>query len=402
MINLKSKGDCCGCYACENVCPVSCISMQADEEGFFFPKVDVQKCINCSLCEKVCPVIQKGFSAKNASDFLETPVVYAARTKDTEVLSKSSSGGIFSILAGSVLAENGVVFGALWDENWKLKHSFIEDISALPAMRGSKYLQSAIGSSYKDAKAFLDSGRLVLFSGTPCQIAGLKNFLRKPYPNLLAVEIICHGVPSQKYFDIYIDEFLEIHSKESLLKKSDLKSVFFRDKSLLGWKSFSFKMNFRTFELVETLKENIYLRGFLGDLCLRDSCFDCPAKSAKSGADMTLGDFWTYSYLQFNDNKGVSAVLIRTQLGTDIFEKNKNLMDFHSATYADVFKGNTMLEKSVSRPDARKNFFAKVNKKSLHKVVENMTSRTFFRRLQRLILKKINLSIDTLKKKLGL
>ena len=192
---------CCGCAACEQRCPTSCIVMREDEEGFLYPQTDTSKCIDCGLCEKVCPVLNQGEKRKPLH-------VYAAKNTKTRIRLQSSSGGIFTHIAEQIIQKNGVVFGARFDENWAVEHACTETLEGLAAMRGSKYVQSRIGRTYRQAKEFLESGRPVLFSGTPCQIRGLKLFLAKEYENLLTVDLVCHGVPSPEIWRQYLHEII--------------------------------------------------------------------------------------------------------------------------------------------------------------------------------------------------
>ena len=216
MIHIESKELCCGCNACFQVCPKHCISMNEDKEGFLYPCVDVNICIDCHLCEKVCPVI-------NQKEH-HTPVgVYAAKNKDEEARMKSSSGGVFILLAEKILSEKGVVFGARFDQNWEVVHDFAEDLKGVVEFQGSKYVQSRVGDSYKNAEEFLKQGKRVLFTGTPCQVAGLRLFLRKEYENLLTVDFVCHGVPSPKVWRMYLKEILN-SPKGSVGKNSVLLS----------------------------------------------------------------------------------------------------------------------------------------------------------------------------------
>lgn len=201
MISITSKEMCCGCAACEQRCPKSCIVMREDEEGFLYPQTDMSKCIDCGLCEKVCPVLNQGEKRKPL-------YVYAAKNKNPQIQLYSSSGGVFTHIAEQIIQNNGVVFGARFDENWAVKHDYTETLEGLAAMRGSKYVQSRIGSTYQQAKDFLEAGRLVLFSGTPCQIRGLKLFLAKEYENLLTVDLVCHGVPSPEIWRQYLHEII--------------------------------------------------------------------------------------------------------------------------------------------------------------------------------------------------
>lgn len=199
MISIQDKDKCCGCAACVQVCPKQCFSFEEDKEGFRYPVADRIKCIDCGLCEKVCPVINQ-YEATN-------PIkVYAAINKDEVIRMQSSSGGIFTLLAEKVIREGGVVFGAAFDENWEVQHTYVETIKDLAKLRTSKYVQSRMEDNYQRAKAFLKQGRKVMFTGTSCQIAGLKHFLRKDYDNLLAVDVICHGVPSPMVWRDYLLE----------------------------------------------------------------------------------------------------------------------------------------------------------------------------------------------------
>lgn len=191
MIQIADKHNCCGCSACANVCPKTCIAMSTDEEGFLYPVVDMSVCVGCGLCEKVCPFLTELRPKKPKN-------TYAAINPNEEERLRSSSGGIFTLLAQETLKAGGVVFGAAFDGDWSVKHIGIENIKELPKLQGSKYVQSKIGNSYKKAKQLLDKDIPVLFSGTTCQIAGLLKYLRKEYEKLLTVDVICHGVPSPR------------------------------------------------------------------------------------------------------------------------------------------------------------------------------------------------------------
>lgn len=240
MIQIAQKTDCCGCEACVQRCPKQCISLKEDEEGFLYPIVNKDECIDCGLCEKVCPVI-------NQNERHNPIKVLAAKNKDENIRLKSSSGGIFTLLAESILDENGIVFGACFNDKWEVTHGYTETKEGLSAFRGAKYVQSKIGDSYKQAKVFLKQNRKVLFSGTPCQIAGLKRYLRKEYDNLFTVDVICHGVPSPKVWRLYLDKILNLKdgqhsaSSHSADKKTRIGGINFRSKST-GWKEYSFEV----------------------------------------------------------------------------------------------------------------------------------------------------------------
>lgn len=323
MIHIDDKKDCCGCEACAQCCPKRCISMQEDGEGFLYPRVDHSLCIDCGLCEKVCSVLHQDTPS-------EPLTVYAAKNPDDEVRRASSSGGIFTLLAESVLAENGVVFGARFDKDWNVVHDYTESKKGLGAFRGSKYVQSRTGETFNQAERFLKAGRKVLFSGTPCQIMGLKRYLRKEYDNLLTVDFVCHGVPSPLVWRKYIEETL-VRQDEKIQFRPTLNHLFsdempliegisFRDKCL-GWKKFSFALTLskvttagekNTVSLSSIFYDNAYMQAFLANLTLRPSCHACPAKCGRSGSDVTLGDFWGIEKIapELDDDRGCSLLII--------------------------------------------------------------------------------------------
>lgn len=329
MIHITDKHSCCGCASCVQSCPKQCIKFDEDEQGFRYPIVDTEKCIDCGICEKVCPCLNQG-SPKD-------PIkVYAALYPNEPVRLKSSSGGIFSMLAERIISEGGVVFGARFDANWEVVHDFAEDIEMLDSFRGSKYLQSRIGETYKQAHAFLKEGRKVLYSGTGCQIAGLKRFLRKEYENLLTVEIVCHSVPSPLVWRKYLQE---------ISNGNPIQKVNFRDKSS-GWSHYSYSI------VIEhsggTYREPAsgnYMRGLTSNLTTRPSCSQCPTRNGRSGADIVLGDCWGVWNLipSFDDNKGISLVVSLTQkgedsilgLGVELSELSMSVLQKYNAGLAD-------------------------------------------------------------------
>lgn len=346
MITITDKSQCCGCSACAQRCPKQCISMQMDNEGFLYPQVDSSKCIDCHLCEKVCPVINQ-YDAR-------TPLnVYAAKNYDDEVRHQSSSGGIFTLLAEQTIKDDGVVFGACWDKEWDVKHDYIDNISDLQKFRSSRYLQSVIGDNYLKAEQFLKTGRKVMFTGTPCQIAGLKHFLRKEYDNLLAVEVICHSVPSSGVWQQYLTTRLHTLKWE----KSDIRNISFRDKKT-GWKTYSFVIeNENGNILTELSSKNAFMRGFLADLYTRPSCHACPAKQLRSGSDITLGDFWGIESLmpEIDDDKGVSAIIVNSDKGKQVLHNID--VELHEVQYSELTKRNPALVKSFPITSKRTEFF---------------------------------------------
>ena len=361
MIEIKEKHDCCGCHACVTVCAKHCITMHADEQGFLYPIVDKDLCSNCRLCETVCPVI-------NHCDSRKPIKVYAAKNNNEEIRLKSSSGGIFTLLAEAIINEGGVVFGARFDNDWNVIHDYTETQEGIEAFRGSKYVQSIIGNSYKIAKQFLKQGRKVLFSGTPCQIAGLKKYLRKHYDNLLTIDVVCHGVPSPLVWQRYLEELKESLRTKCVAGKNTVSSslndlpvitgISFRDKTN-GWKKFGFRVQYNAaisgensvsephYTFIEPFDKNPFMQGFLANLYLRPSCYKCPSKSGKSESDITIADFWGIQnyYPEYDDNLGTSLILINTSNGLHIYESlNK---DSFSVTYEHGFRGNPSIENSV-------------------------------------------------------
>ena len=339
MIEVKDKFQCCGCAACVQRCPKQCISLKEDKEGFLYPSVDKNACIDCGLCEKVCPII-------NQNDPREPLKVYAAKHKDDEIRMKSSSGGIFTLLAEQIIDEGGVVFGARFDEYWEVMHDYTETKEGLALFRGSKYVQSRIGNTYLKAENFLKQGRKVMFTGTPCQIAGLKRYLRKRYDNLLAVDFVCHGVPSPKVWRTYLKEITNNHYHS-------IKHINFRDKRT-GWKNYSVSITCTSGTSIQSLYfENIFMKGFLFDFYLRPSCYQCVCKVARSGADITMGDFWGIDKIRPNwdDDKGCGLVLDYSN-----YNFTQLAIGLEEMTYENAKVGNPSICNSVKMP-VNRNFF---------------------------------------------
>lgn len=372
MIQIKDKTQCCGCEACVQRCPRRCISLVEDSEGFLYPKIDKKTCIECNICDKVCPVI-------NQREEQEPLSVYAAINRDEAIRLSSSSGGVFSMLAELVLNEGGVVFGVCWDAEWRLVFDYTASVEGLSRFRGSKYLQAHVGDAYIKAEEFLKMGRKVLFSGSPCQIRGLKLFLRREYDNLLCVDIICHGVPSPGVFRRYLAEEIEgVRSKAVDCDSLRIADIQFRDKRT-GWKTYSFSYQLlddsnNLYSNSSLFTNNIYMRGFLSDIYLRPSCYACSAKAGKSGADITLGDFWGIDQLcpEIDDDRGVSAVLLNTTSGEQQFELLS--VEKYQMNYDDVKHYNSAVYKSVARPSKRAKFFR--YRKSFRATIDSLSKIT--------------------------
>ena len=313
--------------------------METDDEGFLYPHADESFCIDCGLCEKVCPVI-------NQSEPQKPLKVFAAINPDEVIRQQSSSGGIFTAIAESAIAE-GVVFGALFNDKWKVVHDYVERTEDLYKIRGSKYVQSRIGTSFQQVEAFLKTGRKVLFSGTPCQVAGLKKYLRKDYNNLLTVDVVCHGVPSPKLWQDYVS---------SLADLAPLKTVNMKDKAD-GWIRYKITIKGEMKTMSERAAVNKYMLAFSQNLSLRPSCYQCPAKEGKSGSDITLGDYWGVEKLlpKMFDNKGTSFVCANTLKGQSASENL--LLKREIADYDASVPYNACIMKSTTEPEKRAAFW---------------------------------------------
>jgi len=345
VIIIKSKYDCCGCGACAQRCPHNAIELIQDNEGFLYPQINESICIDCGLCERVCPIINQELPSEPIKTF-------AAKNNDENIRQLSSSGGIFSLLATKVINNGGVVFGAIFNAKWEVEHDYTDTIEGVAKFRGSKYVQSKINNNYILAEEYLKDGKQVLFSGTPCQIAGLKRFLRKEYENLICVDIICHGVPSPFIWQKYLEQY----------NSTELSSISFRDKTN-SWKRYEVVIRQGKKTLIrEDIGKNIYMKLFLSDLCLRPSCSNCSSKSGKSKSDITIADFWGIQHLHpdFNDDKGCNLILINSKKGLNLFNKlecDKIETDFNTA-----IKYNPSYFKSVTEPKYRKYFFENFDK----------------------------------------
>lgn len=386
MIILEDKKKCSGCHACASICPQNCIQMTADSEGFLYPKIDVEKCNNCRLCEKVCPVINTG----KVREQIDTKA-YAAKNTDEYIRKDSSSGGIFTLLAERILKQNGIVFGAAFNQDFELEHIGVEAVEDLQKLRGSKYVQSKIGDTYRRAKIALEEGRKVLFTGTPCQISGLKAFLRKDYQNLYTQDLICHGVPSPMIWEQYICHLEEKYGGR-------IERVRFRNKEK-SWKKYAIDFYFSNGEhVIEPFMDNSYMKAFLRNLSLRPSCYSCAFKGVERVADITLADFWGIENTlpQMDDDKGTSLVLIHSDKGKALLKAiaSRTQMQEVDTSLAICENGSAVYSSRLS--PKRKSFFARLKKTSFDKNVKKCITPSLYIRIKNLvkrILRKIKLTI---------
>ena len=374
MLQVVDKHLCCGCEACVQICPKQCISFTEDEEGFKYPHVDKATCIDCGLCEQVCPFLHK-------VDPIKPEAIYAAQNLDKEEVYQSSSGGLFILLARKTIESGGVVFGARFDKEWNVKHSYTETFDGIRTFMGSKYVQSRIGNCYKEAKSFLESGRMVLFTGTSCQIAGLRNYLRKDYEQLLTADVICHGVPSPKIWQSYLNEITQNVRKGEKSVSShlihflsgidagvcdyEINSISFRDKRL-GWKKYSFSLTlaksmadgkYNTVSLSHPYQQDLFMQLFLGDYISRPSCYNCPAKGGRSQSDLTIADYWGVEKIHpdFDKMGGVSLMICNTMKGKDYVVDLP--IKLAPTELSDATKKNSVYYYSHPEPENRERFF---------------------------------------------
>lgn len=353
MIQINDKKDCTGCHACASVCPRKCITMRADEEGFLYPDLDVGVCIRCGACLRVCPVL-------HPYEVCRPLKVCASRHTCKEIRMQSSSGGVFTRLAEEIIRKGGVVFGARYDDCWKVMHTWADTMEGIACFRGAKYVQSVIGHTYSEVRTFLRQGRWVLFTGTPCQIAGLKHFLKVEYDTLLTADVVCHGVPSPRVWQVYLDTINPLHEPITTLTM--------RNKSQ-GWSRYCMEIRTAKHCLYSgRASRNVFSRGFLADFYLRPSCHACLAKQGRSGSDLTLGDFWGIAEVcpSMDDDLGVSLVVIHSPQG----------MNFCGAlgvcqkevTYEQVIRANPALERSAPLTSYRAEFWERFSKEGMRAV----------------------------------
>ena len=349
MIDIIDKKKCCGCTACENICPQRCIEMVEDAEGFLYPQIEKKRCISCNLCERVCPVQNK----PNLSHIkLKT---YVVRDKRKEILKNSTSGGVFTSVMEYILLQHGVVYGVIMDDDRVIKHIRVDDISdpKLKMIPGSKYVKSEIRGIFQQVKCDLETSKVVCFSGTPCQVAGLKAFLCKDFENLITVDVVCRGNPSPLYWKKYV----EYQEKRNNSRITEAK---FRSKTY-GYHSGSMRLTFENGKkYIGSVRVNLFLRAFFEDLCSRPSCYDCAFKHAHRVSDLTIYDCWHAGELANlkDDDKGYTNVIIQSEKGGKLFNKIRQSLDvYETDTEKAIALDGIMVRNCVKWNDRRETFF---------------------------------------------
>lgn len=358
MPTLADPHKCTGCTACAAICPKGCITMVADENGFSHPLVNESTCIQCGLCEKKCPIRSK-------QAFSHMPTAYAARSVDTRMRLESSSGGVFSELAQIVLAQRGAVFGAAYDDHFRVIHICAEDEHSLARLRGAKYAQSDLFGVFDDVKDRLTRGQEVLFSGTPCQVGGLKAFLGREYENLVTVDFVCHGVPSPMAWERFVKE---------LSVQSPLLSVNLRAKDT-GWSRYQYCHALQYADGMRRLipnSESLYMKLFVGDLINRQSCSNCSFKGYARRSDLTLGDFWGIWDIapEMDDNCGTSLVLVQSEKGRRLWNAISSRLVSREVTLEEASYENPSILYSSSPSPNRDEGLSRLRRDSLASCAE--------------------------------
>lgn len=350
---LPEKDLCVGCGSCAAACPQQCIQMNADREGFRHPKIDKGKCVNCRRCEQVCPLL------------LDTPeligtAAYAAKNRDEAVREESSSGGVFTALAESVMEKGGCVCAARYDANFEVVHDFAYSVSEIALFRGAKYAQSKAEHCFPKIKSLLREGRTVLFVGTPCQVAGLASFLGKDYPNLILVDMICHGVPSPKVWRSYLQTRRKTDAKNGQITSVNLRS------KVSGWSRYAYSVNIdyqdgNHYRLPQG--QDPFMRGFVQNLYLRQSCSHCLYKGSRRRSDLTLGDYWGIwdQHPDFDDNRGISLLLMHSDKGKTAWAGIQDDFDCIPVTLEDAFRQNPSARQGSLAHGKRAEFFTRLD-----------------------------------------
>lgn len=351
MIEITDKSKCCGCTACKSICPKQAIIMKQDEEGFLYPIIDKTKCVNCGLCDKVCPI-------KNAKEEKKEQHAYIFQNTNDEIRRESTSGGAFTAIAEYIIKNNGIVYGAIFDENYKVIHTGIDKIEELYKFRNSKYVQSEIGNCYSEVKQNLNNDRIVCFSGTSCQIEGLKNYLGKDYEKLLLVDVVCRAVPSPLIWKKY----LNLRQKEY----KNISKIMFRDK-YYGYKysnlSIYNKDNDKKQEYHKGVDSDPYLRAFFSNICDRPSCYDCKFKKLHRESDITIWDCFDVEKYnkEFDDDKGTNRILTHTKKGDNIIKKLTKTNKVEEIDVEKATKGFLAIFQPVKKNERREQFFKDAN-----------------------------------------
>lgn len=346
-MELAELNECTGCWACASACPKGCISMEPDSEGFLRPRIDADACVECGLCRRACPVLTPPAVPQSI------PKAYGAVCTDETVRQYSTSGGVFTLLCRWVFARGGTVFGAAYDGDFVVKHCRVDREEELPRLRGAKYAQSSLEDIFPQVKALLEQGKYVLFSGTPCQAGGLRAYLGKEWDRLVLVDVICHGVPSPAVWEHYIQYRSQTDAGGARPAAINLRS------KETGWPEYSVRFDYEN-GAHYMVKNSVdpFLRAFVGDFCLRPSCYECRFKGLSRCSDFTLGDYWgVWNQMpEFHDGKGVSLVLVHSAKARQIWEEISQALRCREAEPDAAVRENPSAVSSSPRPQNRERF----------------------------------------------
>lgn len=371
MSNIAEIGKrCSGCRGCEQACAVDAIRFEADAEGFMQPVVDADKCIDCGKCLKVCPI-------HNVRVFDQEQKGYAARTSSREDIKTCSSGGLFYAFAKNIIENGGVVCGCAVGEDLMPVHRCATTLDEVQSMRGSKYVQSNMDGIFAQVKTYLQEGREVLFTGVPCQVAGLRNFLMKDYANLFCVDIICHGVPSRKLYAEYLKWFGQKHGGVVM-------NYEFRSKRKHQWSLTLHadvkKANGKMVQVEQMASLDPFYHNFLASTTYRESCYTCSYSQSKRPGDITLGDFWgvEQTHPELFDIEGVSCVLVNSSKGVLLWERMKRYLKSQEVKTADIINYNGNLRAASHRPEVRDRIYAIVGEKGFGSIPYDFSKKAQF------------------------
>lgn len=375
---LSNSKKCTGCGACMQVCPVKCISMCPDEEGFLYPVIDEDKCINCGKCGLVCCIGESFQSNDNIQN------CYVAYSKNIDVRINSSSGGVFSALAEYVLNNGGTVFGAAFDKQFKVHHVGISELSDLEIIRRSKYVHSCTEYTYAETEKILNTGKAVLYSGTPCQIAGLKSYLRRDYENLITIDLVCFGVPSPALWERYLEE-------KKLCFTDNIKDISFRSK-INGWsnRKYTMKMEFNNGQEYINANDS-YINLFTSGVCLRPSCYTCDFRTLDRCSDITLADAWDIEkYMpDMDDKKGTSTIITHSDKGDKLLKLVENQLVIRPISVDFIKQTQRVSGQEKKYPNKRDRyiqaFLNGAKTKDLEKIVKSPIYKRYYNKIKRVI-----------------
>lgn len=351
MPELAKKMECTGCTACASICPKQCIEMVRDNDGFPYPEIDLRRCVDCMLCTKHCPVLL------DAPPVHPTSLAYAAYSNDLKLREESSSGGIFSEMALEILKRGGVVFGAAYDAQFEIKHVCIETIEELYKLRGAKYAQSSLDGIFLRVRDELNRQREVLFSGTPCQVTGLKSFLQREYATLICVDFVCHGVPSPNVWREYV-------RYRSRLDNNGVMPLFVNMRSKeSGWSRYQYSNQFiyAQKKWSSQNRDNLFMKLFVGDYINRLCCQNCKTKGYHRVSDVTLGDFWGIWEVrpEMDDDRGTSLVILHSEKAGKLLNQIQDRITCQPVRLEEASLMNPSLLESSAAKEERDTFLAK-------------------------------------------